>query len=382
MPIAMRMLVDAARKRTTVTYGDIKRGIESTGIKKFSSIADEQIGHVVGSLMNRIIEYYPDSRPPPINALVLNKTKKLPGPGVGVYINDYLPNVTYSRLSDARKREALPIVHEAIWRYPHWAEVARKIFKVSSALAPKVDDGDRDGKLARRGFGGPPESEEHIRLKQYVLAHPDHFGAPKGCAGVPEKRLQSLDEVDVWFMALGEQLAVEVKSVRSHDMDLKRGIFQCVKYRSVLQAEAIWDKTNPKVRARLVTERRLPDEYSRCAKRLGVEVQTLKPLGNTKRGKNSACSGPVPASRRWLLCVSRHELRSCGSRCSGSCTSTRQSGPRFAMNSTRLVPVARRVDGNSRPRTPSRISRSPSSQLGGSCRSMRARYFQSQPASA
>jgi hypothetical protein len=141
-------------------------------------------------------------------------------------------------------------------------------------------EGEHDGKLARHGYGGPPESEEHLRLKCYVKAHPQKFGAPEDCDTVEEEKLlKSRDEIDVWCMVPSEQLAIEVKSVRSNDSDIERGIFQCVKYRSVLEAEAKCDDKYPKVRTRLVSERPLSPECRRQAKSLGIEVQVIKPLG-------------------------------------------------------------------------------------------------------
>jgi hypothetical protein len=101
---------------------------------------------------------------------------------------------------------------------------------------------------------------------------------PRGVPAETEKLLRSYDEIDVWFMVPGVQLAVEVKSVRSSDFDLRRGIFQCVKYQAVLEAGAKWEGANPKIRTLLVSERLLPSKYSKKAKRLGVRVRVIEPL--------------------------------------------------------------------------------------------------------
>jgi len=75
---------------------------------------------------------------------------------------------------------------------------------------PPVEKVEHDGKLSRLGYGGPPESEEHLRLKEYVKAHPDEFGAPYGCSAETEKLLESKDEIDVLFKVPNELLAVEL----------------------------------------------------------------------------------------------------------------------------------------------------------------------------
>jgi hypothetical protein len=110
--------------------------------------------------------------------------------------------------------------------------------------AATASAGESDGKVERLGFGGPPESENQLRLKKYVASHPKEFGAPKDCKkGLVEYRLPSADEMDVLFMSTREQVVVEVKSKRSNSVDFERGVFQCVKCRAVLQAQS--DVSNP-----------------------------------------------------------------------------------------------------------------------------------------
>lgn len=62
--------------------------------------------------------------------------------------------------------------------------------------------------------------------------------------------------------------AVEVKSIRSGYDDLKRGIYQCVKYREVKIAEM--QPYDADVEAILVTERELPPDLLERARLLGV----------------------------------------------------------------------------------------------------------------
>jgi hypothetical protein len=179
---------------------------------------------------------------------------------VNTGFDEYLRNLNLQR----NAKDAKDIRHYWIIDEPNISEVEQ--------------EGEHDGKLSRRGYGGPPESEEHLRLKCYVKAHPQKFGAPENCHAVAEKLLKSRDEIDVCCTVSGEQLAIEVKSVRSNDSDIERGIFQCVKYRAVLEAEAKCDDKGPKIRTRLVSEGPLSAECVRQAKLLGIEVQVIKPL--------------------------------------------------------------------------------------------------------
>jgi hypothetical protein len=278
----MGMLIAAAADRKTVTYKDVARQIQRALGNPFARVAPLNIGHVAGCLMDRIGEVAPKA--PPINTLVVNAQTKLPGQGADWYVKRYLPKMKYPGLSDQAKREVLKPVHDDVFAYQEWNKVARKAFGTDAVKATTKGEekkGESDGKAKRLGFGGPSESPEHRRLKCYVKAHPTRFGAPADCGkGVIEKRLDSQDEIDVWFMVPGEQLAVEVKSARSLESDLRRGIFQCVKYRAILNAqwECEFSKDLPKVRAKLVSEAVLPRELLRLAKILDIEIQVIKPL--------------------------------------------------------------------------------------------------------
>jgi hypothetical protein len=272
MPIAMAALVEAANQRETVTYKDIAERIEP---KLRSHIAIEHIGWVVGRMMNKIHEI--DATAPPLNALCVNATTKLPGDGAHEWIKLYNRQIDYKNLSKPEKREALLPVYEDVFKFKEWSTLADKVFNITLPKhSPQQQKGEAEGKVQRLGlgFGGPAESDEHRRMKEYVKSNPRRFGAPERCKeGVTEKQLRSLDEIDVWFVSPGDQLAVEVKSRRSNDVDLERGIFQCVKYRAVLEAENKAGKIKSTVRACLVSERKLPNELARLAKLLNVEVK-------------------------------------------------------------------------------------------------------------
>lgn len=276
MPIAMATLVEAASLRAPTTYKAIAARIER---RLRSTVATEHVGVVVGSMMDEILAVAPKA--PPLNIMCVYKATKLPGDGAHYYIMRYNPKIDYNSLILSKQREALLPVYEDIFKFNGWPQIARKAFGISVLTKPESQQlqPERDGKAKRLGFGGPPESHEHRRLKEYVQKNPKLFGAPVGCKkGVIEKLLKSHDEIDVWFVSPGEQLAVEVKSHRSPDLDLQRGIFQCVKYRAILQAENKAERITSNVRACLVSERKLPDDLSRLARLLAVDVKIASPL--------------------------------------------------------------------------------------------------------
>jgi hypothetical protein len=126
-----------------------------------------------------------------------------------------------------------------------------------------------------RGGGG--ESDAHRALKEYVLKNPVEFGAQFGEFAQTEYALRSGDSIDVFFRSPQLWIGVEVKSLVSDRMieDYQRGIYQVIKYRAVLQAQANIDYPHrpPAVRVLLVLAGRLPLIYRDLAQRFSVDVR-------------------------------------------------------------------------------------------------------------
>ena len=88
-----------------------------------------------------------------------------------------------------------------------------------------------------------------------------------------EVELLSGDRVDVVSVTEDRTVAIEVKSKDSDWADLRRGVYQCVKYRAVIRAQDI--RRNANVESWLVTETPLPHELKRLARRLGIQTKAI-----------------------------------------------------------------------------------------------------------
>jgi hypothetical protein len=76
-------------------------------------------------------------------------------------------------------------------------------------------------------------------------------------------------------------VAVEVKSILSSEADILRGIFQCVKYRALLDAVVAIEQLELVATSRLAIEGSLPESLRRIASTLGVTVvDNLRSTGN------------------------------------------------------------------------------------------------------
>lgn len=269
-PIAMAMLLACLRRgEPFVTYGQIRAALEDRlGV---DTIFPTQIGHVAGALMDMILARDPDA--PLINVLI-TRANGIPGKGAGDYLAtryqrpglrdwDVIPDLDKLRIVDQER--------QLIQRYGRWQEISQELFGTDAPWpAPPPDEAD----YPSQGRGGEAESDEHKALKAWVAADPTRIGLSKTFGlGDTEFRLLSGDEVDVMFSREMVFRAVEVKSIRSGYEDLKRGIYQCIKYRAVKIAEM--QPYDADVEAILVTERELPPDLMERARVLGVSYKCV-----------------------------------------------------------------------------------------------------------
>jgi len=272
---AMAMLLNCLKGgESFVTYGAIRDELQhQLGI---NTIFPTQIGYVAGSLMNQILEV--DPRAPLINA-VITRPNGLPGLGAGSYFANRYKVPAYNKwnaVSSEKKRTLVEREREKVLRYGRWEQINLRLFgKGAQELLRKREGSEEDGLPEKgRNYGGEPESEEHKKLKAWVAANPHKIGIGKSFGkGVPESALLSGDIVDVLFNDGTNYITVEVKSCRSNDDDFRRGIYQCVKYRAVKQAENHPNKAM--VRAILVTERELNKELKVRARLLNISFKCV-----------------------------------------------------------------------------------------------------------
>jgi len=273
-PIAMRMLLRCLRQgEPFVTYGAIHDALLDE--MDLEEIFSTHTGAVAGSLMNRILEFDPSA---PLINLMITQANGIPGRGVGSYLAARYPRRhlrDWNALSDERKLEIVAQERALIYQYGRWDEVSQALFGTDE---PWPEPGNEDSDHPGDGWGGEAESDEHLALKAWVAADPARIGLGKRYGtGRTEVRLESGDEVDVVFRHDIEIRPVEVKSRRSCYDDLKRGIYQCVKYQAVVTAQMV--PHSVEVQAILVTEDELPADLKARARMLGVLCKSVGRIG-------------------------------------------------------------------------------------------------------
>jgi hypothetical protein len=226
------------------------------------------LGHVLGlvtALIESAYEQSPETVPFLTSIIVLSSGVNVGLPGQGVSGRWH----GYTSLCREDKQAKVAAEYKRILEFgSRWNEVLRRVGLAPIAL-PLNDSGHPES----GGWGGG-ESEDHKALKRYVRDHPDLVGAAADWDAQEEYVLRSLDEIDVMFKSEPVWIGVEVKSKVSDKFpsDYERGIYQVVKYRAVLEAQARIDHpaNPPKVRVILALESGLPKEYRRLADLLNV----------------------------------------------------------------------------------------------------------------
>lgn len=255
---ALPLLVRQAVAGAPILYSDLA---EELGMPN-----PRNLNYVLGSIgqsLERLSKAW-KTKVPPIQCLVVNKNTGLPGEGIGWFL---VKKEDFETLPLRQKRAIIEAELQHVFSYPKWQEVLKAL-----ALEPTTSDFTPFVNKAKGGFGGG-ESDEHKALKEYVARNPKVVGLGTNTPiGTTEYLLPSGDSLDVSFNGKKVWVAAEVKSSISAEGDIVRGLFQCVKYRAVMEAVLLTEEEPQNARALLVLESKLPQSLVPLRNMLGIEV--------------------------------------------------------------------------------------------------------------
>ncbi|MDN2677667.1 hypothetical protein [Janthinobacterium sp. SUN033] len=227
---------------------------------------------------------------PYLTTIVVDKSgpgKGLPGDGVACLWPDF-PGLSRKEKTDRVELEYMRIMDFG----RHWLDVLHVLELPDESTQHKAPDSVTSGGLA----GG--ESPQHRALKEYIASHPELVKAPADAKRFCEFALRSADAIDVLFKSPQSWVGVEVKASTSegNQRDYERGLYQIVKYRAVLEAQARIDHPiqPPQVHVVLALEMALPDALRPIAKALDITM--LEHVGEIPEfaiAKNKRRSAPT-----------------------------------------------------------------------------------------
>ena len=237
------------------TYGDLNKLIG------YKSGLNSSIGRMLGAsdLVLKHLQKLTGEEIPTPNSLVCNANSGIPSDGLS-----FVTKESYKKMSKEEKMKFIHQLNSVAIHYNKWDWVLSQL-----GLKPAISLSDikdiRSGKV--HGYGG--EGAEHLALKEYVASHPNVVGAKE--QGLIEHVILSGDKLDIWFPK--SNIAVEIKPATSPDSDILRGLFQCVKYKAILDAEAAIIGEKPNAEVILVIGGHLSNSNKEVQKTLGIKVK-------------------------------------------------------------------------------------------------------------
>jgi hypothetical protein len=246
-------LVQAAKTMKTPTYGELANKIG--------------IHHRV---MNRILGYIRDDiciqrGLPLISCIVVSQANGLPG-------DDWLPQGT-SHLNSEEYKLEFERFRDQVFAYNGWDSLLKELDM--TPLEPTVENLDERGRtyseyIERTGGG---EGEDHLKLKEFVAAHPQAIGLAEDSAAQMEYLFVAGDRADIVFGAGPDAWAVvEIKN--GEVGELVKGVYQSIKYRALLQAEK-GHGNSCQVDAILVAYE-IPADVSLFAAKFGIRCRIIR----------------------------------------------------------------------------------------------------------
>ncbi len=244
---------------TNKTYGDL---IYALGYTRYSGIGD-QLGNV--ETVMRELRKMTGEEVPTLNALVKTPKEGIPSDGFDfVYPN-------YNGLTLSEKLVFVAGINEKALNYQKWDWVLDQL-----GLQPSKIITEQELEAISVHVGGG-EGKEHKAIKEYVYKHPESLGITGVIRKETEHPLPSMDRLDVYFVTSDCRYAIEVKPSTSPDDDITRGIFQCVKYKAVMEAVRKLEYGRYAISALLIVAGSMSDRNKQLAEVLGIKyVEHLK----------------------------------------------------------------------------------------------------------
>jgi len=245
-------LVQVAKTKKTITYKELAAKIGAH---------HRAMGNALAYVRDEIC--IPKGLPL-ITCIVVSGNTGLPG-------ESWLPQGT-SNLSDEEYKQEFIRYRDQVMAYHGWDALLKELDL--PAVDSTVEDLDERGRayseyIERTGSG---EGEDHLKLKEYVASHPESIGLPVESAAQMEYLFVAGDRADIVF-ATGPDAWAVVEIKNGEIGELVKGVYQAIKYRTLLQAEK-GHGISVQVDAMLVAYE-IPSDVSFFAAKFGIRCRIV-----------------------------------------------------------------------------------------------------------
>lgn len=260
---ALPILVRQAKAEEPISYSNLAAELEMPNPRNLNVV----LGAVAGALRN--VSRIWKKPIPPLNFLVVNQHTGIPGESVvGLSSSEAKAFRTGSR---AHKRRIVVMMLHEVYSFPDWDTVLMhfglqpaRIQTLPDPIVPSLPD------ALGQGAG---EGEDHRRLKEFVSRNPHLIGLKGFPIGLIEHIFPSADAVDILFASDPQRVGVEVKDIKSDESDIRRGLYQCVKYRALMEACLKIEQKQIPVEVILALGGALPEALRAEKDTLGIECR-------------------------------------------------------------------------------------------------------------
>ena len=257
---ALPLLVRQAKAEQSITYSDLADELGMENARNLNKV----LGAVADGLEKLATQW--KRTVPPLNFIVVNRATGIPGKGVAGLVE--YPAAFRNGTLAYKKRIVDRILH-GVFTFPDWDRVLEHYGLQPVTLSQPPVPPKPPGQNSVGQGGG--ESEDHKRLKEFVALHPEIVGLRGFARGTTEHAFPSEDTIDVFFDNGKRRVGVEVKGLRSDEMDIRRGMYQCVKYRALMEACLKTEQMRIPINVILVLGRDLPVALRAEKDTLGIE---------------------------------------------------------------------------------------------------------------
>lgn len=255
--IALPILVRQAKAREPIYYSDLADEIGMPNPRNLNYVLG-----AIGNALESLEDLYTSEKIPLINSLVINKANNLPGEGLSWFLKD----LDFGKLSRSQKKDIVSQLLTRVYTYQKWDWVLKEL-----ELKPLKSEISKKINILKK-IKNCGESKSHLDFKNFLSNNPELFGLKKEIKGSVEYQFPSADAIDVVFNNKLEIVGVEAKSIISDENDILRGLFQCVKYKALIEAEQKVNDQIPNCRIVLALEGKYPNNLIGIKNQLGIEV--------------------------------------------------------------------------------------------------------------
>jgi hypothetical protein len=269
--LGLPILLEAALKHETISYTELANVLKvrfQQPVKFRKQLYGQPLGKIGYALQELGRRWRTEI--PPLTALVVRQDTQQPGYGAEYFVEQYLSRIS----SSAERVQADPsFVFDQIYNFSEWRRIADhfQVRLLTSARKSRVRPPIQLPKIVSSPYG--IESSAHIELKTWAANNPRFFALFGDFKrGKNEQVIQSGDRLDVLFANEETCLAIEVKASNANIDEVTRGVFQCVKYRAVLQATQFAEGRVPNGQAALLHQCSLSEKVALLAERLKIKT--------------------------------------------------------------------------------------------------------------